>query len=326
MAFLAEQGVLALGSRLKALSDRLFEAVDRVYKARGSTVQARWFPVLGLLAARGPMTIGDLAGEIGQTHPAVSQLATKLVAAGLVRARGDRRDRRRRLLALTARGEAEIANLRPAWRAIGTTMADITGSGLLAQLDALEQAIEQSPLDRRVLAALAADARERVRILPWDPALREHFYALNAEWLDKYFYIEQIDHDVLSDPEARIIEPGGAILFAQLDGEIVGTCALLQESPGVYELTKMAVTERVQGMGIGRALLAEAIATFKRRKGRRLFLESNSRLGNAVRLYAGMGFERQPGRRPDSHYSRSDVYMIWRDPEAARGRNKRRGK
>lgn len=45
---------------------------------------------------------------------------------------------------------------------------------------------------------------------------------------------------------------GGAILFALLGDAVVGTCALKQEGEGVFELTKMAVDESHQGLGIGR--------------------------------------------------------------------------
>jgi hypothetical protein len=30
-----------------------------------------------------------------------------------------------------------------------------------------------------------------------------------------------------------------------------------------------------------------------------------------------MGFEYQEARKADSHYARSDIYMIWRDPGKA---------
>ena len=98
MSFLAEQGALALGSRFKALSDRLYDAVDAVYRAQGSAVQARWFPVLRMLQQRGPQAVTELAREIGQTHPAVSQLANKLAAAGLIEPRGDDGERGARAL------------------------------------------------------------------------------------------------------------------------------------------------------------------------------------------------------------------------------------
>ena len=157
-----------------------------------------------------------------------------------------------------------------------------------------------------------ARASEQVRIVDFQPDLRAHFYRLNAAWLQKYFRMEPIDELVLAQPEQEILEPGGAILFALSDGAVVGTCALKRESEGVYELTKMAVDESHQGLGLGRRLIEAAIAEFQRRGGTRLFLETNSKLTPAVRLYESVGFEHQPGGKPDSHYERSNVYMIWR--------------
>ncbi len=174
-----------------------------------------------------------------------------------------------------------------------------------------------------------------LRIVPFNTALRDHFYRLNEAWLRKYFYVEDIDHRVMSNPESEILERGGSILFAMLGeaapgdaalgdaalGEsVVGTCALMPEFDGaqhngVYELTKMAVEEQRQGLGIGRALLEAAIVEFQHLGGRRLFLETNSKLTPAVRLYESMGFEHQPSLKPDSHYDRANVYMVWRDPQ-----------
>ena len=150
-----------------------------------------------------------------------------------------------------------------------------------------------------------------ITLRAYKPALAADFQRLNLEWLQRFFRVEPIDARVLEDPQQHILDRGGAILFAELDGRIVGCCALLQESPGVFELSKMAVTESAQGHGIGRALLRGMLAEFSARGGSRLFLESHSSLRAALALYAAEGFVRQPGPRPDSHYARSDVYMIW---------------
>jgi ribosomal protein S18 acetylase RimI-like enzyme len=159
---------------------------------------------------------------------------------------------------------------------------------------------------------------DAVRIVGWSPERQPDFYRLNAEWLSKYYTIERFDHEVLSNPQAHIIDPGGAILFAVTGDEVVGTCALMLDGPGVYELTKMGVTETMQGRGIGRALIVDAIAEFRRLGGRTLFLESQRKLAAALALYETMGFELQPGVKPGSHYARADVYMIWRDPAEAK--------
>ncbi len=156
-----------------------------------------------------------------------------------------------------------------------------------------------------------------LRIVAFEPALRSHFERLNREWLERLFKVEPIDAAVLADPETSILAGGGRILFAMLGDEVVGAVALKQESPGVYELTKMAITERHQGGGHGRQLLDAAVAEFQRIDGATtLFLETNSVLKPAISLYERAGFEHH-GRKPDSHYERSDVYMVWRAPTDA---------
>lgn len=319
MAFLADLGLLALGSRARALSEQLYGVADAVYRARGLEVQGRWFPILRLLSDEGPQTVGAIAAAIGQTHSAVSQHADKLVREGWLHSVADETDRRRRQLALTPKAQAAIRDARPVWRALVEVLGErcrAANVDILGALDAFERVLDDT-LAEAIAARTTEVDRDAVRIVAFDPALAEHFYRLNAEWLRKYFYLEEIDHRVLSNPYDELVAPGGEVLFATLGDAVIGTCALKYDSPGTYELTKMAVDERYHGLGMGRKLLAAAIDAFKDRGGRVLFLESNRKLTPALKLYESMGFEHQATLKADSHYSRSDVYMIWRDPDAA---------
>lgn len=106
---------------------------------------------------------------------------------------------------------------------------------------------------------------------------------------------------------------GGSILFAQSGKEIVGTVALKHHGNGCYELTKMAVTARFQGAGIGRLLLRAAIRRFEELRGTKLYLESHSSLTTALALYEAAGFT-HAARPAPSEYERSDVYMVYRQP------------
>jgi DNA-binding MarR family transcriptional regulator/predicted GNAT family N-acyltransferase len=316
MDYIAQLGLPALGSRFRALSDRLYAAADEMYRLAGLDLQARWLPLLRILHDRGPLTVGEIAEAIGQSHSAVSQLADRLTEHGWVALAPDPADKRRRRLTLTARAEAPMRNAKPLWRAIEDLFAEHCrehGIDLLHTLSTFECVFTPELADDFVARAAAYD-RDAVRIVPFAPELRAHFYRLNEAWLQKYFYVEEIDHRVLSNPESEILASGGAILFAELGEDIVGTCALMRQSDDVYELTKMAVEERRQGLGIGRALLDAAIVEFRRRNGRKLFLETNSKLAPAVRMYESMGFEHQASIKRDSHYARADVYMVWRDP------------
>lgn len=158
------------------------------------------------------------------------------------------------------------------------------------------------------------DARPqaKVEIQAYSPEWREAFYRLNAQWLQRHFVIEDVDERMLRDPEHYVLEPGGTILFAILDGRPIGTCALLKEDEGLYELSKMAVDEAHHGLGAGRLLLAAAIDTFHALGGSTLFLESSSKLKRALGMYERAGFLHQPAPRPGSHYARADIYMIYR--------------
>ncbi|GLQ47844.1 MarR family transcriptional regulator [Dyella lipolytica] len=312
--YLESLGKLAIGSRLKALSDHFYGAADEVYQARGARIESRWLPVLRYLWDVGPRSVTEVADAIGQTHSAVSQLTDKLVRAGMVRRRRDPADGRRSVLTLTDKAHSSLSELGPIWCAVRQGVTASLGEHATQLLDAIaacERALQERPVAEAILAEHTALIAKPLEIVPYAPELREHFYRLNAQWLERYFRIEDIDRVVLNDPERYILQPGGAIFFARLGKEIIGTCALLQESPGVFELTKMSVDETFRGLGAGRRLLDAAIAEYHRREGTQLFLESNSILKTALRMYEQAGFRLQPTIRPGSHYERADVYMIY---------------
>jgi len=312
--YLSSLRELALGSRLKALSDHFYQAVDEVYRACGAGIESRWFPVLRFLRDVGPTTVTDVALAIGQTHSAVSQLADRLVDAGMVVRQRDPQDGRRSVLALTDAGERALGALGPVWLAIRRGMAESMGPRGLALLDAIdgcEQALSSRPLVAAILDQRAALTREAVQVVPFEPALSEHFRRLNQQWLERYFRVEDVDRALFADPEGMVLAQGGAIFFALYAGEVVGTCALIHEGEGVYELSKMGVDENYRGLGAGRALLDAAIADYRARGGKELFLESNSKLTKALGMYQRAGFVLQPALRPGSHYERADVYMVY---------------
>lgn len=148
-----------------------------------------------------------------------------------------------------------------------------------------------------------------IAIIDFDPQRRDAFRALNLEWLERHFRVEPADKVMLEKPEALIAE-GGAIVYATLEGEVVGCCALKHHGGGVYELTKMAVTPRRRGLGIGRRLGEAVIDRYRELGGARLFLETHDGLRPAVRLYQSLGFANAE-TGVESPYARSNVFMVW---------------
>jgi len=153
--------------------------------------------------------------------------------------------------------------------------------------------------------------KRKVAIVDYSARYGDAFERLNIGWLEKYFEVEPIDRQVLSDPERTIIGPGGAILYACVGTDVVGTVALKHSGNGIYELTKMAVTESQQGLGIGRKLLCAVVERFYQLEGKTLYLESHSDLLPAIALYESAGFRHETRPGP-SEYARADVFMIYR--------------
>jgi len=147
-----------------------------------------------------------------------------------------------------------------------------------------------------------------IAIVPFRPDLAPAFGALNRAWIERLFRIEEVDRKVLDHPEEAIIAPGGQIFFA-LDGdEPVGTVAAIRVNPTTYELAKMAVSPEYRGHGLGEKL-GRAVVDFARGAGAGLlFLETNSSLANAIRLYQRLGFVHVTPPHA-SEYVRADVYM-----------------
>jgi putative acetyltransferase len=147
---------------------------------------------------------------------------------------------------------------------------------------------------------------------PFGPGDETAFWELNEAWIRQYFSIEAKDIEVLRHPVEHILQPGGEIVMAILGDRTIGCCALLPHAhdADTFEIGKMAVAEECRGSGIGRKLLAHVVARGWEIGAKRLYLETSTKLPNAIHLYESQGFTHLPPERiRPSPYTRSNVYM-----------------
>ncbi|HUO29036.1 MAG TPA: GNAT family N-acetyltransferase [Bryobacteraceae bacterium] len=137
------------------------------------------------------------------------------------------------------------------------------------------------------------------------------FYRLNEEWITQFFStLEPLDLAYLEDPQHKILERGGRIFLATLEGQAVGCCALVPIAPWEFEVAKMGVTGQLRGSGIGRRLLERIVAEARAMGARRLYIETNRTLGPAIHLYESIGFRHLPPERiAPSPYARANVFL-----------------
>lgn len=155
------------------------------------------------------------------------------------------------------------------------------------------------------------------------------------------FILEEIDKQVLGNPQHFIIDNGGYIWFAKASNEIkaaelkpfqdnskpnntepaeysdvVGTCALLKRGEGAYELTKMGVLSSARGLKVGEILLQHVIEQAKFMQVKDLFLLTNKNCEAAIHLYEKNGFihSKRIMDKYGAMYSRCDVAMEYSLP------------
>lgn len=311
--FIKELGEIALGSRLKRLSDLLFAGVEQIYKDRGVQFQPKWFPTFNLLKEYGSQSILEIALRLGVSHAAINQTAKELLRAGLVSEKPSETDKRKRILALTAKGLTTAEELEIVLRDIRASITETlheAGVDLIEAIDKVENQARKIPLFIKARNIKKSRDSSTIEIIPFETKYEKDFEVLNTEWISKFFHLEDSDKKMLPFAKKEIVDPGGQVLFARntLSGRIVGCCALKKYKDGSFELTKMAVTESAQGQGIGRMLAKAMISYAKNLDLQQIFLETNSRLTTAIQLYRTLGFKVVPLDSPG--YERADVKMI----------------
>lgn len=147
----------------------------------------------------------------------------------------------------------------------------------------------------------------RIDILDFRKEHQPYFESFNRDWIEKYFWLEEVDQYVLQHPEEAILQKGGAILMATYNGEVAGTVALKKINEEVYEFTKMAVHHSFRRKGIAEALSRAAFDKAKQLGASKIILYSNRILVPAIAMYEKLGFKEVPVE--NNLYKRSDIKM-----------------
>jgi len=150
--FIKKLGVMALGSRLKRLNDRLNKSVSIIYRDLDVDFEPGWFTMINMLNDNSPISITELAAELDLTHPGIIKISNELAKKGLVKSHKDKNDERRRLLALTPKGKKLVKKLQPTWNNIATVANQLLDSAdydLLKLIDQIESELDNKEFHKR---------------------------------------------------------------------------------------------------------------------------------------------------------------------------------
>ena len=238
--------------------------------------------------AHGPSPFAvDIGRELGLDPAYLARILKKFTASGLLAAKPDEDDRRRRRLSLTEKGQSVMADL---W-----AKADVDIGGMLSGLGGEER--------RRLTAAMAeiektlgpeGQGRGEVVIRPhkigdmgWIVHRQAVLYAEEYGWDIGY---EGLIAGICSDFVLNF-KPGREYCWvAERDGAVIGSVFLVRKDDETAKLRLLYVEPSARGLGVGRRLVEECIAMARTCGYRKLVLWTNDVLTAARKIYQRAGF------------------------------------
>ena len=305
-----QAGPLALGSRLRQLGESLAEEAARVNLMYQTGLDPKWFPVFFMLRDGKCLSVSAIAEAIGHSHASVSKIVKEMVAAGLLQNLKKPGDGRVNQVCLSDKAELILPCFEQQnadAEVVVESMLARCSENLWTAINDFEEQLEQQSFHDRIRQRFMDREQQKIRIAEAAQTDFEAFKTLNYDWIKRYFKIEESDRKMLEEPQEYVLNQGGSILMAYYEGNAVGTCAILKTDDQTFELAKMAVDDSVKGRGIGLLLGEAALEKARESGGKRVFLDSNTKLKSAINLYRKLGFKRMNAE--PSPYARCNIQM-----------------
>ena len=130
-----------------------------------------------------------------------------------------------------------------------------------------------------------------LKIRPFTPADQTAARQLILAGLGQHFgWIDESRNPDLDDLQCHYLDQGHLFVVAEKQGTLVGTGALIGETPGVSRMVRISVSLAHQRQGIGRQLVAHLMQQAWARGDQRIVVETNLDWWDAIGLYHSLGF------------------------------------
>jgi DNA-binding MarR family transcriptional regulator/GNAT superfamily N-acetyltransferase len=240
------------------------------------------------IANRDNLIAADLSKDLGLDPGYLSRILDRLEQQGLIEKVPSEADGRQRLLHLTPEGEKAFSLLDSRSREEISEMlhnlSEQDQNRLIQSMNTIEQLLGEGMKYSEPYFLRQHEPGD----MGWVVHMHGRLYAKEYGWDERF---EALVAQICSEFINNYNPNRERCWIAEMDGQIVGSVFVVQDSEEVAKLRLLLVDPRVRGLGLGTRLVDECIR-FARRKGyKKLVLWTNSVLEDARKIYKKAGFE-----------------------------------
>lgn len=153
MDFYNTIGKVAIGSRLRVLTDKITEDASNIYSLYNVNLKPKWFSVFFVLSNHEQLTITNIAKKIGHSHPSVSKIIKEMSENGIIKECKDKTDGRLNLIQLSPQGQQIAEQLSDQLVDVSAaidTLSEQTTNDLWKAIEEWEYLLSEKSLLKRV--------------------------------------------------------------------------------------------------------------------------------------------------------------------------------
>ena len=233
-----------------------------------------------------------LRGRLGLDSGHLSRLLRSLDAQGLVTVEGKVGDARRRRVALTRKGRAELSSYERLSDKLAASILEPLDPArrdrLVTAMGEVERLLRAASVE--IVAVGASDAEARSR-------LDDYFRELASRFEGGFDPPKELSAEI-----AEMSPPAGLFVLARLEGESVGCGGLKRVDPTTGEIKRVWTAPAARGLGVARSIVRRLEAAAREMGLKAVRLDTNRALTEAHALYRKEGY-REVVRFNDNPYA-----------------------